>query len=109
MEKLLNRLETAKKRNDEINELLMQPEVATNIKQLKILGQEQSVLIPIVEAYESLLVADQAIVDATEMMHEDDEELVALASIELEEQKILKEKILKDIEILLIPKDPNDG
>lgn len=105
MEERLNQI---KERFNEINQLLMQEDVVTDIDRLTELSKERSEIEPIVELYDTYKEALQTIEDLKEMTHEDDPDIVEMAEMELAE---VKEKIPKYEEQLhryLVPKDPND-
>jgi peptide chain release factor 1 len=104
---MIERLENIATRYDEINNLLMQSEVISNIKKTMELSKEQALL---KEAYNAYLEYKQ-IVNAMEDAHEmlKDEEMHDIAREELDKLVILKDKLEADLEIILLPKDPNDG
>lgn len=108
MDKMYERLEVAQKRNSEINELLAKPEVMQDINQLTKLNKEQAQLQPIVDAYNKLLENDARTKEAKELVKEDDAELKEMAQAELEDLNKAHADLISQIEVLLIPKDPND-
>jgi len=104
---MLERLEKIKNRYDELTEELMKPEVLSDIKKTLELTKEQSSLRDSYEAYQKYIKVLTGIEDAKEMIK--DPELGEMAKQELEELTEQKENLEKEIEILLLPKDPNDG
>ena len=102
-----NRLEAILKKYNEIKMELMNPEVMQDFKKVNKLSKEQKDLEEIVKKYEEYKNTQNAINDAKSLMN--DQELHDMAVIELEEQTNNLEKITKELEILLIPKDENDG
>ena len=104
---MLERLEFIKNRYDEISNELTNPEVLKDIKKSTELSKEQSGLEDTVNAYNKYKKVLDSIEDAKEMLK--DAELGEMAKEELESLQIEKEELEKEIEILLIPKDPNDG
>lgn len=108
MDKMYERLEVAQKRNTEINEFLARPEVMQDINQLTKLNKEQAQLQPIVDAYHKLLDVNAKIKEAKELVKEEDIELKEMAQAELEELNKSHDELISQIEVLLIPKDPND-
>lgn len=109
MDKMIERLEVASKRNDEINELLTDVQIIQNIKEFTKLNKEQSDIQPLVDAYTELKTIENSLSDAHELAKEEDSEIREMALMELEELSARKEELLAEIEVLLIPKDPNDG
>ncbi len=101
------RLEAILKRFHEIQEELMQPDVMQDFKKVKELSKEQSDLESIVNKYNEYKDANEKIKEAKSLMN--DAELREMAELELEEQTSRLESITKELEILLIPKDENDG
>jgi peptide chain release factor 1 len=93
-------------RFNEINDLLVKPDVMNDIKKMTELSKEQAGLKKIVDtAYEY----NQIIEDIEEnKMLLADEELSELAKEELKELEKRKPQLEADIKILLLPKDPND-
>ena len=103
-----DRLDKIEERYNEINELLMDPEVTSNIKKLTELSKEQSGLSPVVELYKEYKKTLESIEELKEMMHEDDKEIVEMAKMEYDELKPRVPEIEEEMKVLLIPKDPND-
>ncbi len=102
-----NRLESILKKYEEIAKKLMDPEVMSNFQEVKKLSQEQSELKEIVEKYQEYKKAKENIEGAKALLN--DAELKDMAELELHENTEKLEKITKELEILLIPKDENDG
>jgi len=93
-------------RHEEINNLLMSPEITSDIKKMTELSKEQSSIEPVVNAANEY---NQVIEDIEEnKMLLDDDELGELAKEELKELEPRKIEIEEEIKILLVPKDPND-
>ena len=103
-----DRLEVINNRYNQINELLLDMSVVSDIKKLTALSKEQRSLEKIVTKYHELLDLEANIEEAKEMLHESDEELKELAKLQLEEAKERLEEVQQELKILLIPKDPND-
>ncbi len=101
------RLEAILKRFNEIKEELLKPDVMQDFKKVKELSKEQSNLESIVNKYDEYKDANEKIKEAKSLMN--DTELREMAELELEEQTSRLEDITKELEILLIPKDENDG
>jgi peptide chain release factor 1 len=92
----------------EIAARLNQPETYDDPALVARLNQEQAELAPLVETYEKLEAAKQQQAQAEELLHEEDEELRALAQEEYKESKAAQEALLEQLQLLLLPKDPND-
>ena len=102
-----SRLEAILKRYHEIEIELMDPEVMQDFKKVSKLSKERSDLENIVKKYEEYKDANEKLLEAKSLMN--DAELREMAEIELEEQNERLVKITSELEILLIPKDENDG
>ncbi len=108
MEAMLKRLKSIHARYEEINELMVSEEVLSNPKEIAKLAKEQATLSQQNEAYLELVKILDNIEQAEVMLNEDDEELKEMAQMELDELLPRKEELVEKIEVLLIPKDPND-
>ena len=104
---MIERLEQIKKKYDEIKENLSKDEVIQDIKKTTELSKELSSLEEIVSTYKEYENILQGIKDAKEMVN--DKELGDFAKEELNNLETKKIEIEKKLEILLIPKDPNDN
>ncbi len=102
-----NRLEAILKRYHEIEKILMEPEVMQDFKKVSKLSKERSDLENIVKKYEEYKDANEKITEAKSLMN--DIELREMAEMEIVEQNERLTKITNELEILLIPKDENDG
>ncbi len=105
---MIDRLEVIKERYDQINELLMQPDVVCDIKKLKQLSKEQRSIEKIVLKYNELKDLNQTIEDLKEMSKDSDPDIVEMALEELTDAHTKYDSLIEEIKILLIPKDPND-
>ena len=70
------------------------------------LNQEQTQLVPVVEAYRAYQTAQRAKEDALELLN--DPEMKELAQEELQQAKQELERLEQELRILLLPRDPND-
>ena len=104
---MIERLQTIEKKYHELESELMKPEVISDIKKTLSLSKEQASLRDGYEIYQNYKKLNNDIEAANEMAK--DPEMTEFAKEELntlEQQKIEMEK---QIQILLLPKDPNDG
>ena len=104
---MIERLETIEKKYNDINEELMKPEVLSDIKKTLELNKEMAELKESYDAYQKYKKIENDILGAKEIINDPD--LGEMAREELKNLEEVKEKLLKDIEIMLLPKDPNDG
>lgn len=104
---MIERLNAIEKRYNEITEELMKPENISDIKKATSLSKEQASLKDAYDAYQEYKKINSDIEAAKEMVK--DPELGEFAKEELEENQSKLDRLTKDIEVLLLPKDPNDG
>ncbi|MDD3453150.1 MAG: peptide chain release factor 1 [Bacilli bacterium] len=104
---MIERLSNIEKRYNEINEELMQPEIISNIKETLKRTKEQAGLKEAYEAYQEYKKLTKQIDEAKEMIKDPD--LGEMAKEELESSTQALSQLNSEIEILLLPKDPNDG
>ena len=104
---MLERLEVIEKRYDEIQKELSNPDVYSNMNKMKSLSKEASDLEETVNAYHDYKKILSGIEDTKEMIK--DPEMGELAKEELVNLESEKTKLEEKIEVLLIPKDPNDS
>lgn len=101
------RLESIKARYEELTTLLMNPEIMSDFNKIKALSKEQSDLKEIVDKYKEYETAEEHLKEAKEVLN--DPELREMAELEIEENTAKLEQLNHELEILLIPKDENDG
>ncbi len=105
---LLAKLENISERLQEISALLAEQEVISDQNRFRELSMEYSQLNPVVECFNHYSIAGKDIETAQEMLKDDDEEMRMMAEDEIEEAKARKEKLELELQMLLLPKDPND-
>ena len=104
---MFERLENIKKKYLEIGEQLTSPEIMNDFNKLKDLSKEQSDLKEIVDCYEKYNKILSDLDEAKQMIN--DEELKDFAAEEIERLSNEKETTYHELEIMLVPKDKNDG
>jgi len=102
-------LEKIKKEYDEITKKFSKAEVVSDMEKLKKLSKKQTEFKEIMDKYESFLKIEKSIKENDEIIKKDeDKELTALAKEENEKLLQDRNKLEKEIKLLLIPKDPRD-
>ncbi len=104
---MIERLEEVQKKYNEIKEELVKPEVLNDYNKLKTLSKEQSDLEEIVTTYEEYKKVQEEIISNKELLN--DKDLGEMAQMELESLEAKEEELNNKLEILLVPKDENDG
>ncbi len=105
---MIERLEAMKARYTQINEMLIDPAVCSDVKKITSLSKEAKSLEPALKKYDEYLKLTSDIEDLKEMTKDSDESLKEMAELELASSIEKLEKVEEEIKILLIPKDPND-
>ena len=101
-----NKLSNLSKRIEELNVELSQEVATKDMERFKKISKEHSDILPVVDIYKDYLKFDRDITDAKEMLN--DPEMKALAQSEIDNGKEQLERIEKELQVLLIPKDLND-
>lgn len=104
---MIERLEKTLAKYEELEQELTKPEVLSDIKKTREYSKEMASLEDIVTCYKKYKKVLEEISSAKEMTK--DPELAEMAKEELKELELEKEKLDQELEILLIPKDPNDS
>ena len=104
---MLERLIAIEEKYNELSEELSKPEILSNIKETLKLTKEQAFLKDAYDAYQKYKKIESDLEEAKEMIK--DPELGEFAKEEISRLTKEKEELEKQIEVLLLPKDPNDG
>ena len=103
---MLNKLKAVSFRYEELCEKSQQPDFYADPNQAAKLLREKSDLAPIVDAYRSYCRAEREMLDAQELMSDPD--MKELCQETFAAAKSEKESLYEKLQILLLPKDPND-
>jgi peptide chain release factor 1 len=95
---------------EDVQAKLSTPEVSRDPDQLRILGREMARLEPVVEAFRSLEATRTELAGAREMREagDADPEMKAMVSEEIERLSGEEDRLLEEMKVLLLPRDPND-
>ena len=104
---MFEHLDAIENRYKEIETSLTTTEVLSDVKQTTVLSKELRELEDVVICYRKYKKTKEAIDETKEMLN--DPELEQIAKEELASLEEAKNKYEKELEILLIPKDPNDS
>ena len=103
-----NKLDSLSQRFEEITALLAEPEVQNDQNRFRALSREYAQLEPVIQCYRRYL-ASQADIEYAESLGQDgDPEVRAMAREEFEAAKARAAELTEELQILLLPKDPND-
>lgn len=103
---MLNKLQAVANRYEELCAKAEQPDFYNDPKLAAKLMREKNDLEPIVEAFHAYLQAERDMLDAQELMS--DPEMKELCQETYAQAKTQKEQLFEELQILLLPKDPND-
>ena len=107
---MLEKIQIVKQRFDEVNDLIIQPDVISDQKRYVQLNKEYKDLKKMVDVglvYESLI---SNIQEAKEIIDDGSHaEMVEMAKMQMEEAKAQLPELEEEIKFLLIPKDPDDA
>ena len=106
MDKMMMRLEGMEERYNELNHLLMDTELMSDPKRYAKIGKEHAKIQPTVETFQELKSVLQQLEEANMLL--EDPEMMEMAKMELEELEPRRQELMDRLEVLLIPKDPND-
>jgi len=102
------KLEGLQERHEEVEALLGDPDTIANQDLFRALNKEYSALGPVLESFRSYQEATADFQSAQEMLKDEDPDMREMAQEEYKEAKAEIERIEDEIQILLLPKDPND-
>ena len=103
------KLEKLIDRQEELEGLLSDPDVINNQNKFRELSQEYSEIKPIVICFNNYLDINKNIENSQEMLKEDDKEIQELAAEEIKKSEILSKEIESELQVLLLPKAPDDN
>ena len=106
---ITTKLENLSERFEEIAALLSQPEVQSDQNQFRSLSQEYAQIDPIVNCYKQYQDNQDNLEAALEIAKDSDPELREMAKEEQEDAEKQKKSLQHQLQILLLPKDPNDN
>ncbi|MCG8429225.1 MAG: peptide chain release factor 1, partial [Chromatiales bacterium] len=101
-----SKLEQISERFEEITALLADPDVQSDQNQFRALSQEYAQLEPVVECYSRYRGHEEDVSAAEEMLG--DPEMADLAKDELADAQTKRDTLEPELQLLLLPTDPND-
>jgi peptide chain release factor 1 len=102
------RLDRLIDRAEELNGLLSQPDVINNQNEFRKLSQEYAEVSPVVSKYEQYRKAADELDNINSMLKDGDAEIRAMAQEELSGAEQTLQDTEKELQTLLLPRDPND-
>lgn len=108
-ESIFRKLEALVERFEEIQALLSDPEVISDQDRFRALSKEFSDLEPVTKAFTDFQTAQENLEEAKLMLEEDDAEMREMANEEIKTAKADIERLEDELQVLMLPKDPNDS
>ncbi|MBT1444654.1 peptide chain release factor 1 [Shewanella sp. JM162201] len=107
-ESVIRKLEGLLERNEEVLALLSDAGVIADQDRFRALSKEYAQLEDVVKGFKAYQQAVADLETAKEMLEEDDPEIREMAQDEMKSAKAELERLEGELQILLLPKDPND-
>ena len=104
-----NKLESLAERLEEINHLLSSPDIIGDQNKFRALSQEHAQLTPVVNCFNDYESTMGDFNEAKRMLDDDDKDMQEMAKEEFKEAKAQLEKLEGELQILMLPTDPNDN
>ncbi|MCG9786111.1 peptide chain release factor 1 [Vibrio barjaei] len=105
---ILVKLETLVERYEEVQHLLGDPGIIGDQDKFRALSKEYSQLEEVTKCFQAYQQAQEDLEAAEDMANEDDAEMREMAQEEIKEAKATIERLADELQVLLLPKDPND-
>jgi peptide chain release factor 1 len=102
------KLDHLSQRFEEITALLAEPEIQSDQDRFRALSREYAQLNPVVTCFRKYLETLDAVDYARLLLEDPDSEVRSLAREELADAEARREKLADELQILLLPRDPND-
>ena len=107
---MIDKIYAIKQRFNEVNDLIIQPDIMADAKRYVKLNREYKELKTIVDKGDLLINLNANLDEAKELLkNETDPEMKDMAKMELEEIEPQLAELEEEIKMLLIPKDPEDS
>jgi peptide chain release factor 1 len=108
--RMLERLQIVKQRFDEVSDLIIQPDIIMDQKRYIALNREYKDLRIMMEKRDLYVELTDNIAESNEIIKDgSDAEMVEMAKMQLEEAKEQLPALEEEINVLMIPKDPEDA
>ena len=106
---LLNKLDQLVERHEELSALLSDAETISNQDKFRAYSKEYAELEPVIQCFHQYRQAQQDIDAAQELLKDSDADMRAMGEEELVSAQQRLEKLAAELQILLLPRDPNDN
>ncbi len=107
-DKMIERLEAMEKRSEEIDHLLCEEDIISDIAKMTALNKEKAAMDEAVSSFIEYKKVINDLADAELMQNDNDPEIAQFAKDTIKELEVKREKMYQNLKILLLPKDTND-
>ena len=105
---ILNKLDQVQARFEEVSALLSDAQTMADVDEFRALSKEYARLDPVMSTFAAWRRANQEVEVATPLLRDPDESVRVLAAEELADAKARREQLEAQLQVLLLPRDPND-
>lgn len=102
-----SRLEHLSRRLTEVDGLLATPEIGSNVDEFRRLSRERAELDPVATSFNAYVQTESDMAEARQLLADPD--MKALAEEELDAGRERLEALASELQLLLLPRDPDDG
>jgi len=107
---MIEKLNIVKQRFDEVNDLIIQPDIISNQKRYVELNKEYKDLKALMDVREKYIELTENLQESEEIIADgSDAEMTEMAKLQLDEAKAELPKLDEKIRMMLVPKDPEDA
>ncbi|OIP63077.1 MAG: peptide chain release factor 1 [Nitrospirae bacterium CG_4_9_14_3_um_filter_53_35] len=108
---MFNKLKEISEKFEEITRQMSDPQIISDQKTFQKLAREHAGLSGIVEKYREYMKVEEDLSAAEQILDQskDDPDMIEMARLEIDSLRNKKAVLEKELRIMLIPKDPNDG
>ncbi|WP_194852036.1 peptide chain release factor 1 [Nonlabens antarcticus] len=107
---MLDKLNIVRNRFDEVNDLIIQPDIISDQKRYVSLTKEYKELKDLMDKRDEYIVLDSNLQEAREILADGgDPDMVEMAQMQMDEAKEAIPKLEEEIRMMMIPKDPEDA
>ena len=103
------KLESIAERLEEINALMADPDIISDQNQFRALSKEYAQVNPVVTCFHAYQSALDDIEEAQAMLKDDDDDMREMAKEELKDATDRQHQLEQELQILMLPVDPNEG
>ena len=105
---MFDKLEEFEQRYEQLKEMLSDPEVISDPDRYRTLAKEAAEISSLVGTFTEYKKISREMEDNKELLKDDDPEIREMARAEIAKQREQSERLIQELKVLMLPKDPND-